>query len=166
MTAGKSARLDLFFAYGLDVSVAVLALEQAMKIFQISYSQNMLVFQLLLLFKTFHKPLKKFPTIKDSGNLIFGYFSRLNNEIVINSNSGIWFRHKITLFLRQTGCMEIHTYSESNLHSSSYANLPNKITLKASHSKSQHFSYLKHHIILKRNCLCYNIPSYPFLHLV
>ena len=90
-TAEKSARLDIFFANGLGVSVAVLALEQAMKIFQISYSQNMLVFQLLLRFKTFHEPLIKFPTIKDSDNLISRYFSRLKNEIVINSNSGIRF---------------------------------------------------------------------------
>ena len=144
----------------------VLALEQAMKIFLISYSQNMLVFQLLLWFKTFHEPLIKFPTIKDSDNLISRYFSRLKNEIVINSNSGIRFWHKITQFWKQTGCMEIHKYGESNLHSSSYGNLPNKITLKASHSKSQQFSCLKHHIILKGNCLCHNIPIYPFLHLV
>ena len=31
--------------------------------------------------------------------------------------------------------MEIHKYSESHLHSSSYANLQNRITWKASHSK-------------------------------
>ena len=59
---------SLAYLFALINIVAVLALEQAMKIFQIIYLQDMLVFQLLLLFKTFHEPLIKFTTIKDSDN--------------------------------------------------------------------------------------------------
>ena len=67
------------------------------------------------------------------------WWKHLYNQFVILlniSNPGILFWHKITQFRSRAECMEIHKYSESDLHSSSYSNLPNKITWKTSHSNS------------------------------
>ena len=55
------------------------------------------------------------------------WWKHLYNQFVILlniSNPGILFWHKITQFRSRAECMEIHKYSESDLHSSSYSNLP------------------------------------------